>query len=90
MAWTTTKVDQHNEGGRCVQVWDLIGDSATVEIVTGLANIISLQWSPRSMTTTTTPKVKVNQLSASTSQGGTIAITGAVTGDELYLTVIGN
>jgi hypothetical protein len=90
MAWTTTKVAQYNAGDVVVQHWFLSADSATVELSTGLGNIRSAQFSPRSMTTTTTPKVKLNVLSAGTAAPGFVAITTAVSGDDIYLTVIGN
>lgn len=89
MAWTTTKVDQHNEGNRCVQYWSLVADSATLELSTGLANVISVQHSIKSATAATY-KVKLNALSAGTSSGGMIALTGCTSGDELYLAVYGN
>lgn len=89
MAWTTTKVDQHNEGNRCVQHWDLTADSATLELSTGLANIISVQHSIKSATAATY-KVKLNVLSAGTASLGTVALTGCTSGDQLYLCVIGN
>jgi hypothetical protein len=89
MAWTTTKVDQHNEGNRVCQTWLLQGDSATLELSTGLANVLVAYGSPRSCTTASF-KVKGNQLTAATASQGTVALTGCTAGDDIYLTVMGN
>jgi len=89
MAWTTTKVDQHNEGGRAVQYWVLSGDSATVELSTGLANVIYANYSCKSCTSGGF-HLKINELSAATASRGTVSLTGCTSGDDIYLTVVGN
>ncbi len=90
MAWTTTKVAQYNEGSQAIQHWLLSADAATVDLITGLGNVLSVQWSPKSMTTTTTPKVYANANTLAVASNGHVAITGAVSGDDIYLVVIGN
>ena len=89
MAWTTTKKAQYNEGSVVVQHWDLVADSATLELSTGLKNVVSVQHSIKSATAATY-KVKANILSAGTAAYGNVALTGCTSGDELYITVIGN
>ncbi len=90
MAWTTTKVAQYNEGDVVVQHWLLSADAATLDLTTGLGNVRSAQWSPKSMTTTTCPKVYANALTTAVAAAGHVSITGAVSGDDIYLTIIGN
>lgn len=90
MAWTATKVAQYNEGDKAIQHWSLTSDSATLDLITGLGNVVSVQWSPKSMTTTTTPKFYANALTTAVASAGHVSITGAVSGDDIYLTVIGN
>lgn len=90
MAWTTTKVSQYNSGDKVHQHWTLTSDSATLDLTTGLGNVLLVQWSPKSMTTTTTPKFYANALTTAVASNGHVSITGAVSGDDIYLTVIGN
>ena len=88
MAWTTTKVEQFNTGNVACQLWELTADSATVELDTALDVIRSAVLSPASIGTANT-KYGINALSAGTASNGYIAITGAASGDEFYLTVYG-
>ncbi len=90
MAWTTTKVAQYNEGNLAVQHWTLSGDSATLDLTTGLGTVLSVQWSAKSMTTTTSPKFYANASTLAVASNGHVSITGAVSGDDIYLTVYGN
>lgn len=89
MAWTTTKKAQYNVGNLVVQHWDLSADSATLELSTGLKDIVSVAQGIKSATAATY-KVKPNILSAGTAALGNVAITGCTSGDDLYLTVYGN
>lgn len=89
MAWTTTKVNQYNAGGVVVQQWQLTADSATLELSTGLKNIVALSTAINTATTAAI-KFKPNILSAGTAAYGNVAITGAASADILYLTVYGN
>lgn len=88
MAWTASKSAQYNIGDKVVQHWELAGDSATYELSTGLKNVVSVQVTPKSATALV--KTKLNILSAGTAAYGNVAITGATSGDGLYLLVIGN
>lgn len=89
MAWTTTKKVQHAVGNVYVQLWELSADSATLELSTGLKDIVSVSLAVKSAATAAY-KVKANQLSAATASRGTVAITGVASGDDFYLTVYGN
>jgi hypothetical protein len=89
MAWTVTKKAQYNAGNYVIQHWDLSADAATYELSTGLKNVVSVLPGIKSATAATY-KVKPNILSAGTAAYGNVAITGCTSGDDLYLTVIGN
>ena len=89
MAWTTTKLIEATVGNQRLQVWDLTGDSATLELSTGLKNVTGLATAIQTATTAAV-KFKANVLSAGTSSLGSVAITGATSADRFYLTVYGN
>jgi hypothetical protein len=89
MAWTTTKKAQYNEGNVVVQHWALTADSATLELSTGLKNVVSVQHAVKSANSANY-KVKSNELSAATASYGSVAITGCTSGDDLYLVIYGN
>ncbi len=89
MAWTTTKKAAYAEGNVYVVHYALTADSATLELDTGLKNVVCVQHSIKSATAATY-KVKTNVLSAGTAANGYVALTGCTSGDELYLTVYGN
>lgn len=81
MAWTFVKVADYAVGNHKTQHWTASADSATANLVTGLNNVLSVIISPKSATTTT------HKASAS---GGTIAVISSASGDELFITVVGN
>lgn len=89
MAWTTTKAADYAVGNHKTQLWTLTADSATLELSTGLKNIISVQKQVASGASAN-HNVGINRLSAATASLGTVSITGAVSGETYYLTVIGN
>lgn len=89
MAWTVAKVVEATVGDKRMQVWDLIADSATLELSTGLKNVSALITGINTATSGAV-KFKPNILSAGTSLGGNVAITGATSADRFYLTVYGN
>lgn len=89
MAWTTSKNAEYTEGNYRVQHWNVVADSATLELSTGLKNIVALQWAINTATTAAI-KVKPNILSAGTASYGNLAVTGAASADNLYIMVVGN
>ena len=89
MAWTATKVVESILGDKRLQVWDLLSDSATLELSTGLKNVSGLAVAIQTATTGAI-KCKANILSAGTAAYGNVAITGATAADRIYLTVYGN
>jgi hypothetical protein len=88
MAWTTTKLVETVTGNLRQQVWYLSSDSATLELSTGLKNIVAVGFSAQSCATN--PIIKRNILSAGTAAYGNVAITGTTSGNDMYLTVYGS
>lgn len=89
MAWTTSKVIEATVGNQRMQMWDLLADSATLELSTGLKNITGISTAIQTATTAAV-KFKPNILSAGTATLGNVAITGAASADRFYVTVYGN
>jgi hypothetical protein len=93
MAWTTTKNFEYAAGNHKVQLWELSADSATLELVTGLNVVDHVQMTKASGAASAASfqaVVRRNVLSATTAQNGNIAITGAVSGNDFFLTVWGH
>lgn len=90
MAWTQTKTAQYADGNVYVQHWKLTADSASTELITGLKNILHVGSAYGSAATASRAKYALNLLSAATAQGGAVSITSLASGDDLYVTVIGN
>lgn len=88
MAWTTTVVDKTVFGNQRIIQYLLVGDSATLELNTGLGTVTHVQSTPSTMTTAAV-KFKINVLSAGTAANGWIAITGCTSADSMFLTVYG-
>ena len=90
MAWTQTKLAQYAAGNQNVQHWKLTADSASSELITGLGNVLTVAHAYGSAATASRAKYALNVLSAATAQGGAVSITSMASGDDLYVTVIGN
>ena len=88
MAWTTTKLAEWTNGNYRVQKWYLLADAATLELSTGMKNVISAEFAPASCPTN--PIVRKNTRSAGTASYGDVAITGTTSGNDMYLTVVGS
>lgn len=88
MAWTTTKNAEYGTGNLKCQLWYLTADSATLELDTGLDFVVHVAATPASATSSM-PNFQRNVLSAGTSSKGNVAVTGATSGDDLFLTVWG-
>ena len=88
MAWTATIKKKTVFGDTRVHMYELTADSATVELDTGLDYIDHIQPSIKSAATYGA-YFAANVLSAATASNGTVAITGATSGDDYYLTVYG-
>lgn len=69
-------------GNLRVVLADVITDSASSQIETGLSNIESIALAPMSMTTSA---IKIS----TTDGSGTITVSNCVSGDEFFLTVFG-
>ena len=89
MAFTNTLVERSVFGNKSVQFYSCLADGATGTIVTGMNQVTAINVTFKSMTSGAT-KFKINALESGTAAAGTIAVTGATSGDEFYVTVYGS
>lgn len=93
MAWTQSKNFEYSVGNHKVQLWTLTADSATLELNTGLSVVDHLQLTKSSGAASAASwqvVAKRNVLSAATASNGWIALTGAASGNDFFLTVWGH
>lgn len=93
MAWTTTKNFEYAVGNHKVQLWTLSADSATLSLNTGLGKVDHVQITKASGAASAAgwqEPVKINVGVASTALNGYVAITGAASGSDFFLTVWGH
>ena len=93
MAWTTTKNFEYAAGNHKVQLWELSADAATLELNTGLSVVDHCQLSVASGAASAASfgvSLHRNVLSAATASNGYIALTGATSGQDFFLTVWGH
>lgn len=88
MAFNNTLLERTVHGNMQVQIYSCVADGATGFVTTGFNSIINAVPTPRSMATAGV-KFKYNIGVSGTATAGTVAITGAATGDEFYLMVYG-
>lgn len=88
MAWTTTKKLETVFGNVRVKSYLLTADSATLELDTGLGDVLSVQSTAKSAASAPW-NVAANATSAGVASPGTVAITGCTSGDDIWLTVYG-
>ena len=88
MAFNNSLIERSVFGNKAVQFYSCVADGATGTIVTGLRNVAAINVTLKSATTAAI-KFSVNALESGTATAGTIAVTGAVSGDEFYVTVYG-
>lgn len=89
MAWTETENFSTVFGNLRVKGYLLTADSATLEMDTGFDRVHHVAVAIKSAATATHPNVAVNALSAGTASNGYVSVTGATSGDDVYLTVYG-
>jgi hypothetical protein len=88
MAFNNSLLERTTFGNKSVQVYSCVADGATGTVVTGLQSVDFIQVTNKSMTTGAT-KFKTNVGVSGTAIAGTVAVTGAASGDEFYITVYG-
>jgi hypothetical protein len=88
MAFNNSILEKTVRGNHQVQVYSCVADGATGTIVTGFNSVVDFSMVSKSLTTGAV-KFGRNALVSGTFTGGTIAVTGATSGDEFYLTVYG-
>ena len=89
MAWTVTKKLETVFGNVRAQHYLLGADAATLELDTGLGDVISVSTTIKSAVTSTAPNVSVNVNSTGVSNAGMVSITGCTSGDDIWLIVYG-
>lgn len=89
MAYTKSLVARSVFGNLRMVSYRLTADAATQAVATELNKIQTLSWAPQSCTTAAI-KFAVNEDASGTANNGTVGVSGAASGDELFLTVYGN
>ncbi len=89
MAFTNSLLERSTQGNKKVQFYSCSADGATGTIVTGLKSVDMISITPKSLTTAAV-KFVINEGVAGTSTAGTVAVTGAASGDEFYALVYGH
>ncbi len=88
MAWTVTRF-KTVFGDKATVGLKIVADSATSVVASGLKHIDWFSYGPASMGTSNV-RIGINVTASSAAESqGTIAVTGAASGDEFYLTVYG-
>ena len=91
MAYTTSfLVKNQAVGDKFCHHVRVTADAASGSFDTGFNVVAFVQHSAQSATTTVMPRVFMNKDAALAASNGTIAISGATSGDEYYFTVFGN
>lgn len=88
MAFNNSLIERSVFGNKAVQFYSCVADGATGTIVTGLNSVTAVQLTPKSLTANV--KTIINAGVTGTATAGTIAVTGATSGDEFYLMVYGS
>ena len=89
MAFTNALLKRSTFGNQKVQFYSCTADAATGTIVTGLKSVDMISVTPKSLTTGAV-KFVMNEGVEGTSTAGTIAVTGATSGDVFYAVVYGH
>lgn len=88
MAFSVDKIHGDVHGSSRFEVYSCVADGAADSIATGLSHIYAVGVTIQSMTTAAY-SARANELTAGTSAGGYVAVTGIASGDEFYLQVWG-
>lgn len=89
MAFSNSLLERMSSGNKQVQFYSCVADAATGTIVTGLKSIDAVAITLKSATTAAI-KFVINEGVAGTSTAGTLAVTGAASGDEFYAMIYGH
>jgi len=88
MAFNNSLLERTVMGNKQVQVYSCVADAATGFITTGFSAVDYIAVTAKSLTTGAV-KFKTNIGVGGTAIAGTVAVTGAVSGDEFYIIVYG-
>lgn len=89
MAFSNALLERMSSGNKKMQFYSCVADGATGTIVTGLKSVDAVAATPMSFASTPV-HFNINEGVSGTSTAGTIAVTGAASGDEFYLVVWGH
>jgi len=89
MAFSNALLERSVQGNKQVQFYSCVADAATGTIVTAFKSVDMISVTPKSLTTGAV-KFVMNEGVSGTSTAGTIAVTGAASGDEFYVIVYGH
>lgn len=89
MAFSNALLERMNAGNKQVQFYSCVADGATGTIVTGMKSVDAVAITPKSFASTPV-HTAINAGVSGTSTAGTIAVTGAASGDEFYMLVYGH
>lgn len=89
MAFSNSLLERSTMGNKKVQFYSCVADAATGTIVTGLKSVDMAQMTPKTFASSPV-HLAINAGVSGTSTAGTIAITGAASGDEFYVIVYGH
>lgn len=82
MAFTNTKKSQYGIGNVVVQTWKVSADGTSGTLSTGLSSLLS--WNHGVISAATTSRFNAS------AADGVLTITEIASGDDIYLTVVGN
>jgi hypothetical protein len=88
MAYTVTTTKKTVFGDMRVHHLEVTADAATGTVATGLSVVESMTYAPKSMATAAV-KLRKNALPAGTASAGSVAVSGAASGDAMFLTIYG-
>ena len=88
MAFNNSLLERSVFGNKAVQIYSCVADGATGTVVTGLQAVDAISVTFKSMSSGAT-KFKTNIGVSGTAIAGTVAVTGATSGDEFYMIVYG-
>ena len=90
MAWSVAIIDQYNVGNKRVHVLSCVADAATQAVVTGLDVIDHFMIVPQSVSTAgNLIAAYANSNASGVEAFGTIGMSAATSGDEIYIYAYG-
>ena len=89
MAFNNALLERMSMGNKQVQFYSCVADGATGTIATGMKAVDAVAITPKSFASTPV-HTAINAGVSGTSTAGTVAVTGAASGDEFYMVIWGH